>query len=460
MAYLTRRLFLHRSLALAAAGIFARPYIAKAAATTATVWWAQGFVQDEDVALRKTVADYEKASGNKIDLSIIPFAPERQKIISALTSGVVPDLVDSNPGEILAQYAWKDQWADVTDVVETQQAEYSETALLAAQAYNNVTKKRSFYGVPIRAAVIPIHMWRSLVEKAGYQMSDLPKTWDAFFDFFKEVQKKLRAQGMRRVYGLGFQVTANGVDPNNLFYAFLIAYGGQDIITKDGRPHLDDPQVKEAAIKALSYLTTAYKEGYVPPSAVNWNDADDNNAFHAQLMVMDVDGTLSTEVAIKAEHPDWYYHDIVTQGFPLTNDGKPVPSQVGFTCGLIPKGAKNIAVAKEFLKYCIRPEVVGGFLKTGLGRWLPPMPALAKNDPFWLDPKDPHIPGYVQQGLLGPTMPFYYVFNPAVADIDAEHVWSVAMFDVMNNGMAPAQAIDKAFKRVEELFAKYPIVQG
>jgi len=26
------------------------------------VWFAQGFVQDEDLALRKAVADYEKAS--------------------------------------------------------------------------------------------------------------------------------------------------------------------------------------------------------------------------------------------------------------------------------------------------------------------------------------------------------------------------------------------------------------
>src|SRR5262249_57843847 len=93
--------------------------VARAAATTATVWFAQGFVQDEDVALRKAVSDYEKASGNKIELSIIPFAPERQKIISAITSGVVPDMVDSNPGEILALYAWQDKWVDVSDVVES-----------------------------------------------------------------------------------------------------------------------------------------------------------------------------------------------------------------------------------------------------------------------------------------------------------------------------------------------------
>jgi hypothetical protein len=32
------------------------------------------------------------------------------------------------------------------------------------------------------------------------------------------------------------------------------------------------------------------------------------------------------------------------------------------------------------------------------------------------------------------------------------------MFDVMKQGMAAERAIDKAFKRVEAIFAKYPIV--
>src|SRR2546422_6368965 len=148
MAHLTRRSMLRGSLALAAAKTVAFPHVVKAAATTATMWFSQGFVQDEDVVLRKIVADYEKASGNKIELSIIPFAPERQKIISAITSGVVPDLVDSNPNEILQIYAWQDRWVDVSDVVETQKAQFSETALQSSQAYNSVTKKSSFYGVP------------------------------------------------------------------------------------------------------------------------------------------------------------------------------------------------------------------------------------------------------------------------------------------------------------------------
>ena len=327
---------------------------------------------------------------------------------------------------------------------------------MSAQAYNNVTKKPGTYGVPLRAAVVPCHIWRPLVEKAGFKIEDIPKTWDAYFDFFKKVQDNLRKQGERKVYGLGFQVTANGVDPYNLFMAFLVAHGGQDIVTRDGKLHLDDPKVKQAAIKATAYLGGAYRDGYVPPSAINWNDADDNNAFHAKLMVMDVDGTLSTEVAIKEKHPEWYFKDMVTHGigYPNDNAGKPVPSIVGVTVGMIPKGAKNVTVAKEFLKYFVQPKVVGEFVELGLGRWLPVMPSLAKS-PFWQDPKDPHLRGYVQQGLLGPTMPDYYVFNLAMAEVRNQHVWSLAMIDVAKEGVKPEVAVEKAFKRTEEIFAKY-----
>ena len=114
----------------------------------------------------------------------------------------------NNPAEILQIYAWQDRWVDVADVVETQKSQLSETAVVSGQAYNNVTKKVGQYGVPIRSAVVPCHIWRPLVEKAGFKIEDIPKTWDAYFDFFKKVQDNLRKQGERKVYGLGFQVTA------------------------------------------------------------------------------------------------------------------------------------------------------------------------------------------------------------------------------------------------------------
>ncbi len=308
-------------------------------------------------------------------------------------------------------WAWADKLVDVTDVVETQREEYTETALLSAHCYNSVEKKRSFYGVPYTTATLPNHIWRSLVEKAGFKMEDIPKTWDAYYDFFKDVQKKLRAQGMRHVYGLGFQVTTQGNDPNNTFNYFLIAYGGQDIVSKDGKLHLDDPKVKEAAIKALTYPTTAYKEGFVPPGAINWNDADDNNAFHAKPIVMDLDGTISTEVAVFHNAED--YDDIVTMGLPLSNDGKPVPSQASNGTALIPKGAKNVDVAKDFLKYFIQPKVNNEYLKVGLARSIPAMPSIVKNDPWWLDPR-PAPGGLRPAGPARPDRAEFLGFQPGL----------------------------------------------
>jgi len=141
MGNMSRRSVLRSSVGFAAGAALARPFIANAAATTATVWWTQGFAQEEDLAFKKIVADYQKTSSNTIDYSIVPYAPLRQKIISAVTSGEVPDLFQNNPAEIIALLAWDDKLLDVSDIVDTQREEYTETAPLSAYCYNSVTKK-------------------------------------------------------------------------------------------------------------------------------------------------------------------------------------------------------------------------------------------------------------------------------------------------------------------------------
>jgi multiple sugar transport system substrate-binding protein len=459
MSILTRRSIIRSSLGFAAAGTVARPFIANAAAKTAEVWWVQGFVKEEDSAFKKMVEDYEKASGNKIDHSLTPYVALRQKEIAAMQAGVVPDMMEVADFWLAPLQSWDDKLVDLTDVVEPVKDQFIATALPCCYYYNNVTKKRAYYVAPMKIAAVPFHIWKSLVEKGGAKISDLPKTWDAFMDFFKPVQKGLRAAGMRNVYALGYQITTNGVDPINTFNAWMIAYGGQGLVTPDGRLHTDDAKVKEACVKALVNLATPFKEGYVPPGCVNWNDADDNNAFHSKLMVMDFDGTISTEVALLSMGRKDDFDDVLTHGLPLSNEGKELPSQIAIFGPVIPKGAKNLEVAKEFMKYMIQPKVLNDYLKGGLGRWALPIPEVVKSDPFWLH-DDPHRTAYVEQSVIKPTVPIYEAYNPAVAQVGAEHVYMTAVFDFLNNGLAPEAAIDKAFKRSEEIFAKYPIQQA
>ena len=207
--------------------------------------------QQEDVAFSKTVADYEKASGNKIDLSIMPFEALSQKAISAIPAASFPTScsIDARRRS-LPQNAWNDKLVDVSDVVETTSRKFSETALLNSSFYNGITKKRSFYCVPSSRRASPFHIWRHLVNKAGFNLGTSRRPGTRF----ATSSSRCRRNCARRVHT---QDLWHGPadhhrgpnDGNDLFNYFMVAYGGQDIVTKDGKLHTDDPQVREAAIR-------------------------------------------------------------------------------------------------------------------------------------------------------------------------------------------------------------------
>src|SRR5258708_7355736 len=64
-----------------------------------------------------------------------------------------------------------------------------------------------------------------------------------------------------------------------------------------------------------------------------------------------------------------------------------------------------------------------------------------------------------QQPDLGPTVPTFWTSNPAYAQVQNEHVWQTAWAEIIQDRATPQAAAEKAFKRVEEIFAKFPITQ-
>jgi multiple sugar transport system substrate-binding protein len=307
----------------------------------------------------------------------------------------------------------------------------------------------------MKASAATFHIWKSLVEKAGHKISDIPNKWDEFIDFFKPMQKVLRDKGMRHTYSWGLEVSTAGVDSVRTFSAYRVAYGGRDMVTPDGMLHADDPKVKESVVRTMTRMSELFNGGFVPKSAINWNDADNNNAFHAKQLIADFNGSLSMELA-RIAHKD-EYNDILTYALPNGNDGKPLPAEIGIFGAVIPKGAKNVAVAKDFLKYAIQPEVLNEYLKAGLGRWAVPMPEVAKSDPFWLKSGDDHRTTYINQILFRETIPLYTAYNPAAAEVDANHVFQNAWAGMVGKGVTAEEAATKALNRCKEIFAKYPI---
>lgn len=455
MQKISRRLAIS-GLGTAAAITNLRPRRAKAAGTL-EVWWTQGFYEQENKAIIDMMADWEKRTGTKINLTIMNQTDVITKLIAGMQVGDVPDLVHTVTGDrfLVPRAAWNDQLEDVSDVVESQRSEFTATALTASRFYNAKLKKYSYYGVPTKASSLLESIWRPLVEEAGFAMTDIPGTQDKFHDFFEVVQDKLRAKG-KRIFGLGFSMAAKEADAGTLFHQFMITYGGTDIVTPDGKLNIDDPKIRKAAAMALERLTTPYKKGYVPPGAINWGDVDNNNAFFAKQIVMTPNATISIAAA-QMDKPDLYFRDIVTRGLPAGNDGTPVASVMSITPTIIPKGAKNVDGAKALLRAFIQPANMNAYLKETRARYLPVMTSIIKNDPYWTDPKDPHRPVAVDMGLVKPTVPWWMCYNPAYSVVLSEQIWPQAEANITQRNMTPEQATEEAAQRMKVIFEKFQI---
>src|SRR6476469_5077782 len=191
MKRISRRGVLGGAGAAIAAGTGLRPRGARAAGEL-TVWWTQGFYKAENDAVIAWMADWEKRNNTKVNLTIMNGPDVITKLIAAMQVGDVPDVVHTVTGDrfLVPRAAWNDQLEDVSEVVNSQKAEFTETALVSARLYNAKQKKSSYYGVPTKGSSLLNSVWLPLVQDAGFAETDIPGTQDKFYDFFQTVQDK------------------------------------------------------------------------------------------------------------------------------------------------------------------------------------------------------------------------------------------------------------------------------
>ena len=68
---------------------------------------------------------------------------------------------------------------------------------------NATTGQKALYALPMGRSTNHVHVWKSLLEQAGFTLADIPKEWEAFWSFWcDQVQPAVRrATGPRRHLG-------------------------------------------------------------------------------------------------------------------------------------------------------------------------------------------------------------------------------------------------------------------
>jgi multiple sugar transport system substrate-binding protein len=418
------------------------------------IWWNKGYYPEEDAAFQQIITEWEKKSSVKVKLSFITDGNIIQQTDKAIINNTLPDILFANLTDATwsPRWAWEGKLVDVSDVIEPIKNIYAPNAIESIYLYNNELKKRSYYAVPIQEQTVHIFYWRDLLKEIGMSEKDIPQDWDGFWNFWKQAQDKLREQGYKDIYGLGLPMSPVPGDTYFMFEHFLEAYQVK-LLDENGKLLIDNPETREGIIKVLKWCTDFYKEGYVPPGALNWQNTDNNVNFLNKSTLMTVNASLSIPTSQKQD-PDLYYNKIGTMEFPNQPNGKPMRYLSAVKQVVIFSSSQHQKVAKEFLSFLIKPENLGNYIKNSQGRWFPVMPQLLK-DPFWNDPKDPHLSVAVKQFTERKIRPFYPVLNPIYVKVQQENIWGKTLNRILKDNLSPEQAADEAIAQIKKIFSEW-----
>jgi multiple sugar transport system substrate-binding protein len=442
---------MHAHTVLVALALILAPLGAHAA--DLVVWWEKGYYSEEDEAVREIIAAFEHGTGAHVELTLVDQGELPGKIAVALEAGRPPDFL-FGLNLLETQWAFDDQLADLSEAVGFFSNLFDPDALDQVMLLNARTGQRALYGLPVGVTTNHLHVWKSLLEQAGFTLADMPNEWEAFWSFWcDQVQPAARqATGREDIWGIGRPMSVQSFDTWFGFLQFVAAYEA-DYVTPDGRLVIDDPEIRSRLIEAIDRYTTIYRKGCTPPDAVTWGDIDNNKAFHAQTVVMTLNNTLSIVNALKRERPDDYYDNVATVEWPLGPRGRPYPIPGEVETAVVFKGGSNVGTARDFVRFLAGEGWLMHYLNFSAERFLPPISKLL-DQPFWLDTTDPHHMAAAMQLASRPMMHNYRVASGDWRHDQItyqEYVWGHAIHRVLTEGISPEQAVDEAIARIKQI---------
>jgi multiple sugar transport system substrate-binding protein len=415
------------------------------------VWWEEGQAAEEDEAVKEIIAAFEQNAGKQVELVLGP----QEQIAADLAAAGTPDFVftvaETQPYE---QWAYESRLIDLSDVVGHFSDLFDADVLERGTLLNGTTGERGLYLLPMGIASHHVHVWKSLLERAGFTLADIPKEWEAFWVFWCElVQPAVRqALGRDDVWGIGLPMAAASVDTENGIWQFIHAYEA-NYVTSDGRLVIDDQEVRRRLIKAVDSYTAIYRKGCTPPDSVTWDGYGNNAQFLARNIVMTPNQTLSTVNALKRERPEDYYKDAVTIDWPADVNGQPLVIETWVNRAAVFRNGDHVANAKEFVRFLVGEGWLAHYLNFSGERMLPPLPKLLEQ-PFWLDPSDPHRMRSAMQLLTQPRSYDYVAVTGDWRHSERNNVWPEAVHRVAADGISPEQAVDEAIARIKEILSE------
>ncbi len=392
-------------------------------ALSADAAWENKYWQD-------IIAGFQKENpGVQVNMDWVPWDTFWTKLVAAIQAGNEPDLHHAGDMHMLA-FVPQGKILPIDDVLADLGGPKAFSPLLSYYQYKGKT-----YGLPYVEGGYLFYYNKELFAKAGFKSP--PKDWDELLTVAKAITNPDKG-----VYGMGLDYSAGNGD-SQIFSIFRGAAGGL-VLDNNFNVVFDSPQ-NVAALRYYTDLGTKYK--VVPPGSVGLTAYETTatpvlTMFGNEQIAMMFYWQLGAD-QLAAQFPATW----AKTGVALIPKG-PSGHSSSFAATnpiYIHSRSKYPAEAKKFIKYFLRKDINGGWIK-GSG-WIPGLNAAWDLQPNteWRRVAKAQLPT-MWRGL-GAAHPNNGAAWEAFVDAGAVQ-------DVVVNNMSPEDAVKKAQTAYEEIYSK------
>lgn len=293
----------------------------------------------------RRIAQFEEATGIKVNVQFVPGGGlNNGKLLTAITGNTVPDLVETDLPALAYSYAaqgslesW-DAYMDELNISDDLLPGFKELMVYQGNTYL----------VPQDSNVLLLYYNIEMFEEAGLDPNKPPTTLEEL-DEYAEKLTKIHNGNIER---MGFiPWTDNGGDA----FTWLWMFGSRIFDPETNKLELTD----EKSVAAFRWMNE-YAQQYDPTKLKSFVSGfggmfSPDHPFMTGKVAMTVTGNWFTHaLEVYAPHVKYGVAKV-----PAPPGGREGSSPMYSNVFMIPKGAKNIDLAVEFVKFALSPEVNG-----------------------------------------------------------------------------------------------------
>ena len=399
--------------------------------TEFTVWMLKNFSDVSNQYFVDRSEQFGEEKGINVTVEMIPYAEFLTKWTAAIESGETPDVTYMGYQEA-GMFADQGVLLDLSDVyqqIDERQALYP--SLASAVSYEGAQ-----YAIPYWTEPIVLHYRKDLLEKAGY--TEPPKTWEEFREIANACNDP--ASG---VVGAGVGFGKNNSDAEWFARAVIWSYGGA-LFSEDGKSSIVNSKESEEGVQLISSIFLEDKS--VAPSAVNWDDSSNNNAYLSGQAAMVINaGSIYNNLKTSDEE---LFEKTGVATLPSGPAGRYIPG----VCNNLAvfKNTANPELAKEYLLYMTEPESYREWLEGGAPLTCPIYEDF-KNDEIWQDP--------VNKAFIDTVDSFVFLgyqsdFNPAAGEVYTQRLVNDMFQQVLVEQTDIPTALQNLQDKIDAVIAK------